>query len=114
MKSAITGTNAVLAFALELGMLSALCYWGIRTGRSTLTKTLRAVGAVTAGVVVWAVFLAAGGHTVHLPEVAEALLKLAVFLGAAAIVASGGRKRLGIGFAVAAVVSVVVEYTVGT
>ncbi|GAA1992133.1 DUF2568 domain-containing protein [Catenulispora subtropica] len=114
MKSVVTGANAGLAFALELGLLAALCHWGVRTGRTTLTKTVLAAGATIAGIVVWAVFLAAGGHTVHLPEVAEALLKSAVFLVAAGILATGGRRRLGIGFAVAALVSVVIEYTVGT
>ena len=114
MKRIVTITNAGLAFALEIGMLAALCYWGVRTGRSTFGKTLLGIGAPAAGIAVWATFLAAGGHSVHLPTVVEAALKLGVFLLAAVALGGTGHRRLGIAFAALAVLSVVVEYTVGT
>ncbi|GAA2054731.1 hypothetical protein GCM10009839_73800 [Catenulispora yoronensis] len=114
MKSVVTTVNAGLAFALEMGMLAALCWWGIRTGRGAVSKTLLAGGSVAAGITVWAVFLAAGGHAVELPKVVEAGVKLGVFFVAAVVLGVCGHRWWGVGFGVLAVVSVVVEYGVGT
>jgi len=114
VKSVVTTTNAGLAFALEMAMLAALIYWGIRTGGNAVAKTVLAVGASAAAIAIWATFLAGGGHPVNLPTVLEAALKLAVFLVAALALARTGHRALGVVFAVLAVLTVVIEYTVGT
>lgn len=114
MKSVITITNAGLAFALEMGMLAALVYWGIRTGGNAATKTVLAVGAPAAAITVWAVFLAAGGHPVTLPKALEAAVKLGVLLTAALALAGTGHRTPAIVFAALTVLSVAIEYTVGT
>lgn len=112
MKSAVTTTNAGLAFTLELAMLAALVVWGVHTGDGALAKTVLAILAPAAAIAVWAAFLAAGGHPVNLPTAAEVALKLAVFLVAAWALIGSGHSALGIVFAGLAVVSVVIEYTV--
>ncbi|WP_194897539.1 YrdB family protein [Catenulispora pinisilvae] len=114
MKSAVTITNAGLAFALEMAMLAVLVYWGIHTGGNGLAKAALAVGAPAAAIAIWATFLAAGGHPVNLPTVPEAALKLAVFLVAALALAGTGHRTMAIAFAALAVLSVLIEYTVGT
>ena len=100
-----------LGFAAEMGALAALCYWGIRTGRSTAAKTLLAVGSMAALIIVWSLFFAAGGHSVHLPRAAEIAGKLAVFGVAALALRTTDRKSLTGYFAAAAVASVILEYT---
>src|SRR5947207_2611467 len=88
----------VLSFTAEMGMLAALCYWGIRTGRSTAAKALLAIGAMAAVITVWGVFFAAAGHPVHLPLALEIVGKLAVFGTAALALWSTGRTAPAIWF----------------
>jgi len=114
VKSTVTTANAALAFTLEMAMLAALVYWGIHTGGNVLIKVVLAVAAPAVAVVVWWAFLAAAGHPVNLPTVPEAALKLVVFLVAAVALYGAGQHVLGVVFAVLGVVTVVVEYTVGT
>jgi hypothetical protein len=114
VKSTVTAANAALAFTLEMAMLAALVYWGIETGGNLLIKIVLAVGAPAVAVVVWWAFLAAAGHPVNLPTGPEAALKLAVFLVAALALYGTGQHVLGVVFAVPAVLTVVIEYTVGT
>ena len=107
----VSAVNGGLAFALELGLLAALCYWGARTGGSTAVRVLLAVGAPAAAAIVWGLFLAAGGPKFPLPLAAEILLKLVV-LGTGALALYGtGHPLLGLAFGGLALLSVVVEYT---
>lgn len=114
MKKTVTTANAALAFTLEMAMLAVLVYWGVHTGGNLLIKIVLAVVAPAAAIVVWWAFLAAAGHPVNLPTVPEAVLKLVVFLVAALALYGSGQHALGIVFAVAAVLTVAIEYTVGT
>lgn len=114
MKKTVTTANAALAFTLEMAMLAALVFWGVHTGGSLLIKILLALAAPAAAVVVWWAFLAAAGHPVNLPTGPEAALKLVVFLIAALALYGAGQHVLGAVFAVAAVLTVVIEYAVGT
>jgi hypothetical protein len=100
-----------LGFAAEMGALAALCYWGVRTGRSTVAKALLALGAMAALMIVWGVFFAAGGHSVNLPRPVEIAGKLAVFALAALALRATGRRSLTTWFAAVAVASVALEYT---
>jgi hypothetical protein len=101
----------VLGFAAEMGALAALGYWGVRTGRRTVSKALLGLGAVAALIIVWGVFFAAGGHTVDLPRPVEVAGKLAVFGTAALALRATGRRTQATAFAAVAVASVVLEYT---
>ncbi|TYC68462.1 DUF2568 domain-containing protein [Streptomyces sp. CB01881] len=109
----VTVVNGGLAFALELGLLAALCYWGFRTGSGTVTRVLLGLGAPALAAVVWGLFLAAGGPTFRLPLAAEIALKLAVFAAGGLALHAAGRPTLGLVFGALALVSVTVEYTLG-
>ncbi|WP_406196746.1 YrdB family protein [Kitasatospora sp. NBC_01560] len=109
----VTAVNGGLAFALELGLLAALCYWGFTTGSSPLTRTLLGVGAPALAALTWGLFLAAGGPTVRLPLAAEITLKLVVFAVGAVALHAAGRPALGLVLGGLALVSVAVEYTAG-
>ncbi|MFI6845820.1 YrdB family protein [Kitasatospora sp. NBC_00085] len=109
----LTVVNGGLAFALELGLLAALCYWGFRTGSGPLTRALLGLGAPALAAVTWGLFLAAGGPTVRLPLAAEIALKLAVFAVGALALGAAGRPALGLAFGALALISVTVEYTTG-
>lgn len=109
----LTVANAGLAFALEMGMLAALCYWGIKTGTGPVQRTLLAVGAPVLAGVVWALFLAAGGPVVPLPLAAEIVVKLATLGTAALALYDTGLTTPALIFGGLTVVSVAVEYTAG-
>ncbi|OKI17291.1 YrdB family protein [Streptomyces sp. CB03911] len=108
----VTVVNAGVAFALEMGLLAALCYWGVRTGRSVPVKILLAIGAPALAATVWGLFLAAGGPKFPLPTAATIVLKLLVLGTAPLALAATGRPVLAAVFGGLAVVSVAVEYTV--
>ncbi|GAA2802996.1 YrdB family protein [Kitasatospora sp. CM 4170] len=109
----LTVVNGGVAFALELGLLAALCYWGFRTGSGPLTRVLLGIGAPAAAAATWGLFLAAGGPTVRLPLAAEIAVKLAVFAVGALALNAAGRSTLALVFGAVALVSVAVEYTAG-
>lgn len=114
MKRAVITANAGLMFTWEMAMLAVLVFWGVHTGGNALTKVVLAVLAPAAAIAVWAVFLAGAGHPVNLPKPVEIALKTAVFLIAALALAGAGQRALGVVFAVLAVVSVAIEYAVGS
>src|SRR5258708_2038194 len=97
-----------------MAMLAALLYWGIDVGGNALIKTALAVVAPAAAIAVWWALLAAAGHPVNLPTVAEAALKLVVFLVAALALFGTGKHVPGVVFAGLAVLTVAIEYVVGT
>ncbi|MCG6492806.1 YrdB family protein [Kitasatospora sp. A2-31] len=109
----LTAVNGGVAFALELGLLAALCYWGFRTGSGPLIRVLLGIGAPAAAALTWGLFLAAGGPTVRLPLAAEIVVKLAVFAIGALALHAAGRSTLALVFGAVALVSVAVEYTAG-
>lgn len=110
----LTVANGGLAFALELGLLAALGYWGFRTGSTLLTRILLGLGAPALAATVWGLFLAAGGPTFRLPLAAEIPLKLAVLGTGALALHAVDRTPLALVFAGLTAVSVAVEYTAGT
>src|SRR5688572_14136982 len=70
----LTIANAGLALVLEIGLIAALCFWGLRTGDGALMKVLLGVGAPVLAGTVWGLFLAAGGPKYTLPPVAYVVL----------------------------------------
>lgn len=106
----LTAANAGLAFALELGLLAALCYWGFRTGGGMVAEVALGLGTPVLAAVVWGLFLAAGGPKYPIPPLAQLVLKLALFGLAGWALLGSGHPVLGLVFAGLAVVSVAVEY----
>ncbi|TQF06237.1 DUF2568 domain-containing protein [Kitasatospora acidiphila] len=106
----LTVANAGLAFALEMGLLAALCYWGFKTGRSTPARILLGIGAPALAGLTWGLFLAAGGPKFTLPLVAQVVIKIAVFAVAALALRATGHPTLALAFGGLAVLSVAVEY----
>jgi hypothetical protein len=109
----VTIANAGLAFALELGLLAALCYWGFKTGRNTPMRLLLGLGAPALAGLTWGLFLAGGGPRFPLPVGAQIAVKLAVFAAAAFALRSAGRPTAALVFGGLAALSVAVEYTMG-
>ena len=94
--------NDGVRFLLELCALAAIAYWGWRTGNSTATKLLLAVGGVVLVAVVWGVFRSESDAVVEVPTAVRVAIEVAVFAAAAAALAAVGRVGLAIVFAVLA------------
>ncbi|MFC8452221.1 YrdB family protein [Kitasatospora sp. NPDC057223] len=107
----VTVVNAGLAFALELGLLAALGYWGACTGAGPAVSVLSAIAAPALAATVWGLFLAAGGPRFPLPVAGEIALKLAVLGTGALALYAAGHPAPGVVFGGLALLSVAVEYT---
>lgn len=103
--------NDGVRFILELLALAAVAYWGWRTGGSTATKLLLAVGSVVLIAVVWGVFRPESDAIVEVPTAVRILIEVAVFAAATAALAAVGRPRLAIAFAIVAAINEVLNYT---
>ncbi len=58
MLDALKDANLGLRFALELCMLGALCYWGVRSGEGFIGKLALGIGAPLLAAVIWGLFIA--------------------------------------------------------
>lgn len=56
--SALKRVNLALSWLLEIAMLAAFAYWGLRTGSSLWLKLLLGIGAPVAVIFLWGVLLA--------------------------------------------------------
>ena len=92
MSSALHGVALALAFALELCALAAFGWWGWHTGDRTATHVLLAIGAPTAGAVLWGL-LAAPRAPLRTP-VLTVLTEVAFYLAAAGALQATGHPRL--------------------
>ncbi len=54
----LKNANLGLSFILELCLLAAFAYWGIRTGQNLATKILFGVGVPLLTAIFWGVFMA--------------------------------------------------------
>jgi len=75
--------NLALRFALELGVLAALGYWGVRSGRSRAARMALGIGGPLVAALVW-ITLGAPGAPLELRDPLHLLLEL-VFFGSAAL-----------------------------
>ena len=101
MLTVIKAANLGLRFALELGILAALAYWGFRVGRDTPTTVALGLGAPLLAAVVWSLFVSPNAPIrAHGP--ASLLLELAVFGSAATALYAAGQPRLAMAFALVA------------
>jgi hypothetical protein len=100
--------QGMLAFALELGALAALGYWGWHTGSGVVLEWVLGLSAPAAMIVIWALFLAADGTKarIGLPYGLVIALKLAVFGAAAVALSTVGASALALVLAGLAVFSV--------
>src|SRR5712691_12684206 len=98
------GANEALAFLLELVMLAALAWWGVRTGISVAVRVLLGAGAPLAAAVVWGLF-AAPRARIRLPMAGVLAVKVLAFGAAAAAIYAVGQHWLGICFAVVALLN---------
>jgi uncharacterized protein DUF2568 len=105
----VTMANATLIFALEIGMLAALCAWGFTAGSNAATKILLGIGAPVVAGALWWLFLAGGGPKVATPTGVQVALKLALFGAAALALYGSGQPLLAIVFAALSAVTVTVE-----
>lgn len=89
-------------FALEIGALVALGYWGFTTGGGTLAEIVRGIGTPLAGAVIWG--LAVSPKATYGSPLRRAVFEAVVFGAAAIALADAGRAELAIAFAVVALI----------
>jgi Protein of unknown function (DUF2568) len=108
----ISGLNLALAFALELGMLAALAYWGFQTGNTTSERLLLGLGPPAAAVLVWSRWLApTSGQRLPMPWLK--VVTAAMFMLAAVALYAADRADWAVMFGVAAVVNVGLALALG-
>ncbi|MEO7021946.1 MAG: YrdB family protein [Ktedonobacteraceae bacterium] len=112
MLAIIKNANAVLAFFLELGVLVALGYWGVHTGRGIIAKIGLGIGAPAVAIVVWSLF-GAPNATWHLHEPWFFILQIIFFGSAAVALFATGQRTLGVGFGLVFALNLVLIYTLG-
>jgi hypothetical protein len=98
--------NLALRFTLELAALVTLAYWGASATDGVVARVLLGVGLPLAVAVFWGMFVAPRARVV-LPTAVRMGLGLAVFACAAAALVDRDHIALGIGFAGASVLNVV-------
>lgn len=106
MLTALKWANLGLAFALELCMLAAFAYWGVRTGNGALAKVALGVGAPLVAIIVWGLFMAPRAAFPLAMPIHTALF-LVIFGAAAFALARAGQPALALVFAVVSVLNYV-------
>lgn len=96
--------NLTLAFVLELAMLVAYGYWGVKTRNGDLLGWLLAFGVPFVVILIWARFMAPKSTT-RLKGVAYLGLKTILFGGAALALAAAGQPTLALIFVIAAIIN---------
>ena len=89
--------NLLVRFLLELCMLGAVGYWGLKTGDGVVVKGLLGVGSPLLMAVVWGVFISPRA-TVEVPPVAWVALQAVLFGLAAAALAHFTSPTLAVAF----------------
>ncbi len=105
---ALEAGNLALRFLLELAALAAVGYWGWKTG-SGATRPVLAVGAISALVVVWTLFIRPN-PVVESAGPPRLLLEFAVWTAAGAALWASGHPRLAPAFVAVAVASGSLNY----
>ncbi len=101
--------NLALAFLLELALLAAFAYWGLRTGASTAAKLVLGIGVPVLVAIIWGVFMAPNS-SLRLQGVAYLALRLVLFGLAVAALLAAGRPILGALLGLLFVVNTVLLY----
>src|SRR6476661_835192 len=100
----IKALNLGLAFALELGMLAALAYWGWRVGGSLPAQVALGVGAPLLAAAIWGRFCAPRSRT-RLAGPRLVALEVALLELAAVALAVAGQPALALAFGALVVVN---------
>ncbi len=103
-----TAVNLTIRFLLEFAAIASLFYWGTQTGSGAVSWLL-ALAAPALFILVWGRLLAPRAER-RLPMRRRIPLELVLFGLAAAALAVAGPVWLGVAFAVAAVVNIVLVY----
>jgi hypothetical protein len=94
MLAMIKSINLALAFFLELCLLTALGYWGFRTGYEWIIKIVLGIGVPAVVIAIWGLFLApTSSLRLHNPWLL--LARIALFGAATAALVAAGRPILG-------------------
>lgn len=104
--AALQGANVVARFALELGALAALAYWGFHLHLSTGLRVMAGLVAPLAAAAVWAVF-ASPKAPVTLPSAGVLAVQAVVFAAAVLALLHTGRPQLAWGLGITAAVNAV-------
>ena len=98
--------NVAVRFALELGALASLSYWGFSVTPAAWPRAVLALVVPVVAAVIWSL-LAAPHAGVVLPGPAKVAVQVGVLGSAAAALAHAGRSQLGAAFAAAVLVNAV-------
>ncbi|MCP9618806.1 DUF2568 domain-containing protein [Nocardia otitidiscaviarum] len=96
--SMVKGANMLLMFLLELGVLGAAVAWGLTRDAPLVVRVVAAAGALTAFIVIWALFGAAKDARYRLTGWARAALELGWFGGGALLLAAAWSLPAGVVF----------------
>jgi hypothetical protein len=99
----VEGVNLGVRFLCELGAVAAIAYWGYKTG-SGAAKSVLAIAAPAAVIVVWALFVSPR-PTIEVARPVAFAIELCVWAAAAAALWAIGYGNLAVAFTVVAVVS---------
>jgi hypothetical protein len=102
-------SNLGLAFAVELAGLGTFALWGWRTGGSTLTRLLLAIGLPLLAAVLWGLFAAPTAS--YGSPVLTAVVKIAIFGLAGLALWSLDHRILGIAFVVVVAANLLIIHT---
>lgn len=83
MVEAFKAGNLGLWFALELCMLAALCYWGVRSGQGFIGRLALGIGAPLLAAVIWGFFIAP--QATYTPPTAIWIALQVILFGAAVL-----------------------------
>jgi hypothetical protein len=96
--------NPALAFILDLCMLAALGYWGLKAGSATIVQLVLCLGVPLLAVVGWGIFLAPASAR-RLREPLHLILEVFIFAVAIAALYTAGQPTLAAIFGVVYVIN---------
>lgn len=111
MVTFLTWTNVALRGLMELGIVVALAYWGFRTGKTGLQRTLLTVGAPALVFLAWGFF--DFRHMVRAPEPFRLVQELVLSGLAAYAWYAAGQRTLGWSLGLLSIVHHALIYILG-
>ena len=99
----VKAANLAVRFLLELGALTALAFWGFRTGEGAL-RWIIGLGAPLVAAVVWGMFVAPKAF-VSAPGGVRFAVEVAVWASATVALAAAGLPGLAVAFALVVTVN---------
>lgn len=103
------GTNLLVMFLLELGVIGSAGYWGFTVSSNWIIKVVAGLGAPAVFIAVWALFGAAADATYPATGIWRAVLEILWFGGGAAALYAAGAATPAAIFAAVFVVNAVLR-----